>query len=394
MFKRSHFQELTKRLLEPKRFIQVISGPRQVGKTTLVQQVLDEIKLPFIYITADAVANTDIKWLEQQWQNARLILKTNQYSELILVIDEIQKIQNWSETVKANWDADIRDKVNIKLVLLGSSRLLIQKGLTESLTGRFETIYMGHWNYSEMSFAFGLSEEEYVWYGGYPGAVGLIKDEKRWNDYLLQSLIETTISKDILLLERINKPALLKNLFELGCIFSGQILSFTKILGQLLDAGNTTTLSHYLNLLDNVGLLTGLEKFSKGIIMQRSSSPKFQVQNTALLSSLSNYNFTEALTNPDVWGRHIESAIGAHLLQAAKNSDIQLYYWREGNFEVDFVLENKNRIVGIEVKSGISKFTSGMNRFNDQYKPHKMYLISENGLSWKEFLKINPGELF
>lgn len=195
-------------------------------------------------------------------------------------------------------------------------------------------------------------------------------------------------------MERINKPALLKNLFELGCIFSGQILSFTKILGQLLDAGNTTTLSHYLNLLDNVGLLTGLEKFSKGIIMQRSSSPKFQVQNTALLSSLSNYNFTEALTNPDVWGRHIESAIGAHLLQAAKNSDIQLYYWREGNFEVDFVLESKNRIVGIEVKSGISKFTSGMNRFNDQYKPHKMYLISENGLSWKEFLKINPVELF
>lgn len=394
MYKRIHFQELIKRLKEPKRFIQVITGPRQVGKTTLVQQVIEEITIPAMYISADAIANTDLTWLDQQWQNARLKLKTNQYTEFILVIDEIQKIQNWSEVVKANWDSDKLEKINIKLVLLGSSRLLIQEGLTESLTGRFETIYMGHWCFSEMNEAFGLSEEQFVWFGGFPGAAGLLGDEKRWNDYLLNSLIETTISKDILLIERINKPTLLRNLFELGCMYSGQILSFNKILGQLHDAGNTTTLSHYLNLLDNVGLLTGLEKFSKGIIMQRSSSPKFQVQNTALLSALSNYSFSDALLSNEIWGRHVESAVGAHLLDAVKTTDIKLSYWRDGNFEVDYVLEYNNKIVGLEVKSGTSKFTSGMNRFKTQFNPNKMYLISENGLSWKEFLNVNPMDLF
>jgi predicted AAA+ superfamily ATPase len=183
-------------------------------------------------------------------------------------------------------------------------------------------------------------------------------------------------------------------LFELGCIFSGQVLSFNKILGQLHDAGNTTTLSHYLNLLENVGLLAGLEKFSKGVIMQRSSSPKFQVQNTALFSALSNYTFPDALTNNEIWGRHVESAVGAHLLNATKTGDVKLTYWRDGNFEVDYVLEYKDKIIGLEVKTGNSKFTSGMNRFKSQYNPHKMYLIAENGLNWKEFLKINPVDLF
>ncbi len=394
MFKRPHFQELIKRLNEPKSFIQVITGPRQVGKTTLVQQVIEEIGIPAMYISADAVANTDLTWIDQQWQNARLKLKTNQYAELILVIDEIQKISNWSEIVKANWDADKINKINIKLVLLGSSRLLIQHGLTESLAGRFETIYMGHWGYSEMKEAFGLTEEQFVWFGGFPGAAKLLEDEKRWNDYILNSLIETTISKDILLIERINKPILLRNLFELGCMFSGQILSFNKIIGQLHDAGNTTTLSHYLNLLDNVGLLAGLEKFSKGLIMQRSSSPKFQVQNTALLSALSNYSFSDAILNNEIWGRHVESAVGAHLLNATKSGDVKLTYWRDGNFEVDFVLEYKDKIIGLEVKTGNSKFTSGMNRFHSQFNPHKMYLIAENGFSWKEFLNINPVDLF
>jgi uncharacterized protein len=394
MFKRSHFQELIKRLNEPKRFIQVVTGPRQIGKTTLVQQVIEEIKIPSIYISADGVASPGTNWLNQQWENARLKLKNNQYTELIFVIDEVQKIQNWSEYVKANWDSDIRNNLKIKLVLLGSSKLLIQKGLTESLAGRFETIYMGHWGFSEMKAAFDFTEEQFVWFGGFPGAACLLDDEKRWNDYLLNSLVETTISKDILLMERINKPILLRNLFELGCMFSGQILSYNKILGQLHDAGNTTTLSHYLNLLDNSGLLAGLEKFSGGVVMQKSSSPKFQVHNTALLSALSNHTFHDALNNAETWGRHVESAIGAHLLNMAKSKDINLFYWRDGNFEVDFVLVFKNQIVGIEVKTGKSKLTSGINRFRENYKPHKIYLISEDGLSWKEFLNVNPVDLF
>ena len=394
MFKRPHFQQLIKRLKEPKKFIQVINGPRQIGKTTLIQQVIEEIRISSIYISADGISNVNSNWIDEQWNVARLKLKNSQFNEIVFVIDEIQKITNWSETVKANWDADKINKIKIKLVLLGSSKLLLQEGLTESLAGRFETIYMGHWSFLEMHEAFGFSEEQYVWFGGYPGAASLIGDEKRWKDYILNSLIETTVSKDILLIERINKPALLRNLFELGCSFSGQILSFTKILGQLQDAGNTTTLSHYLHLLDSAGLLAGLEKFSRGKTMQRSSSPRFQVHNSGLLSVLSGISYSETFSNPELWGRHVESAVGVHLLNYSKTENFKLMYWRQGNFEVDFVLEYKKRIVGIEVKSGLAKFTKGMIKFNEMYNPHKMYLVSKNSLSWQEFLRINPVELF
>ena len=394
MFKRIHYQELVKRLNEPKKFIQVIFGPRQVGKTTLVRQVLDEISIQSIYISADDIINSDSVWLNQQWENARLKLKAISSKELVLVIHEIQKIQNWSESIKANWDADIRNQVPIKLVLLGSSRLMIQKGLTESLAGRFEAIYMGHWSFEEMSKAFDFNEEQFVWFGGYPGAASLIDDEERWKSYINYSLIETTLSKDILLMEQINKPVLLRNLFELGCIFSGQVLSLNKILGQLHDAGNTTTLSNYLRLLDSAGLLSGLEKFSGGKIVQRSSSPKFQVQNTALLSVLSGRKFKEVAENAEIWGRHVESAIGAHLLLYSKTDSYSLMYWRDGNFEVDFIIQKGEKIVALEVKTGKAKFNSGMNRFKSVYSPDRIYLISENGLSWKEFLKINPVDLF
>jgi predicted AAA+ superfamily ATPase len=394
MFKRPHYQQIIKRLNEPKKFIQVINGPRQIGKTTLIQQVIEVIRTPSIYISADGIINANSNWIDEQWNVARLKLKNKQLKEIVLVIDEIQKVSNWSETIKANWDADKINKIEIKLVLLGSSRLLLQKGLTESLAGRFETIYMGHWSFSEMHEAFGFSEEEFVWFGGYPGAASFIHDENRWKDYILNSLIETTVSKDILLIERINKPALLRNLFELGCLYSGQILSFTKILGQLQDAGNTTTLSHYLYLLNSAGLLGGLEKFSRGKTMQRSSSPRFQVHNSGLLSALSGAGFSETLLDSEKWGRHVQSAVGVHLINSSKTENFKLMYWRQGNYEVDFVLEYKQKIVGLEVKSGSAKFTKGMMKFSEIYNPHKMYLVSENGLSWQEFIKINPVELF
>ena len=368
MYKRPHYQQLVKRLNEPIKFIQVISGPRQVGKTTLVQQVINEIPIPSIYVSDDGIVNANSGWIDAQWNVARLKLKNSKSKEVVLVIDEIQKVANWSETIKANWDSDKINKIGIKVVLLGSSKLLIQEGLTESLAGRFEIIYMGHWSFSEMHKAFGFSEEQFVWFGGYPGAASLIDDEIRWKDYIVNSLIETTVSKDILLIERINKPALLRNLFELGCVFSGQILSLTKILGQLHDAGNTTTLSHYLHLLDNAGLLAGLEKFSRGKTMQRSSSPRFQVHNSGLLSALSSISYSEAFSSSEVWGRYIESAVGVHLLNYSKTENFRLMYWRQGNFEVDFVLEYKQKIIGLEVKSGSAKITNGMMKFSEMYK--------------------------
>jgi len=394
MFERAEIETLKSRLLEPRRTIQVVMGPRQVGKTTLVTHLFRQLKKPGLYESADAIPAGNSLWLDQIWEAARLKISTRSYDEFILIIDEIQKILNWSEIVKKNWDKDAFNGVPIKLVLLGSSRLLLQQGLTESLAGRFENIYLSHWSFAEMQQAFGWDEETYAFHGGYPGSASLINDGLRWKNYIRDSLIETSISKDILMLTRVHKPALLKNLFELGCASSGQILSYTKMQGQLQDAGNTTTLAFYLELLETAGLLGGLEKFASNSIRKRLSSPKLQVHNNALLSAYDQHSFQEVRQMPAAWGRVVESAIGAHLVNHAIKNDFSVYYWRERNDEVDFVLQSGQKTIALEVKSTLSRTKKGMQAFQKRFNPWKSYLIDNQNLSWKEFLRINPVELF
>ena len=312
----------------------------------------------------------------------------------LLVIDEIQKITNWSETVKRNWDADTRAGIEIRVVLLGSSRILIHDGLTESLAGRFETIFMGHWTYTEMQSAFDVDLDRYVWFGGYPGAAALMHDEPRWKAYVRDALIETSISKDILMMTRVDKPMLMRRLFELGCLHSAQILSFNKMLGQLQDARNTVTLSHYLHLLDMAGLLCGIEKYAAQLIRQRSSSPKFQVHNTAIIAAQRHETLLIARTDGNLWGRCVESAAGAHLINDSMAGGYRVSYWRERNAEIDFVLERAGEVIGIEVKSNHEAQTPGMKAFMDRFRPKRMLLVGPAGLPMEEFLKIRPVDLF
>ena len=394
MFERPYLQLLEKRIKERRKFIQVLMGPRQVGKTTLVNQLLENTGIPFHFVSADAIASFGHTWLELQWETARLKVEQSGTREFLLIIDEIQKIGNWSETVKLLWDADTQNKKQIKVILLGSSRLLLQQGLTESLAGRFESIYMGHWSFAEMKKAFGWNANQYVWFGGYPGSADMIKEEERWKNYIQHSLIETSISKDILMLTRVDKPALMKRLFELGCLYSGQILSYTKMLGQLQDAGNTTTLSHYLELLDTAGLLAGIEKYSPNVIRVRSSSPKFQVHNTALLSCQRSDLFNEVRLRPQEWGRVVESAIGAHLINYSLSEGFTVHYWRKRNDEVDFIIKKKGKVVALEVKTTTASSTSGMTAFQRHFHPAKILMIGKSGLPWQDFLQINPVTLF
>lgn len=394
MFERSSIEVLRNRIQENRKFIQVVMGPRQVGKTTLITQLLEKVPIGHIFESADAVPNSNATWLQQMWETARLQMKVSGAKEYLLVIDEIQKIDNWSEIVKQQWDRDTRESINIKLILLGSSRLLIQKGLTESLAGRFETLFLGHWSFLEMQTAFGWTIEQYVYFGGYPGSASLIGDEDRWKNYIKDSLIETSISKDILMLTRVDKPALLKRLFELGSLYSGQILSYTKLIGELQDVGNTTTLSHYLNLLSDCGLLGGLEKYAGNVIRKRSSSPKYQVYNNALLTAQDDKWFSDVIVNPKDWGRLVESSVGSHLINHSVSERYNLYYWREGNEEVDFILEKNGKLVALEVKSGQRADNTGMSIFAKKFNPSRLLLVGTGGIPYEEFLKINPKELF
>jgi hypothetical protein len=385
-YRRREAAVLSARLAEPRRFIQVVAGPRQVGKTTLVHQVADELSAAVVSASADEPTLRGSQWIAAQWEAARLHVGAE---GAVLVLDEVQKIPGWSEVVKRLWDEDTRRRVNLRVVLLGSAPLLIQRGLAESLAGRFETIRLGHWSFVEMETAFGWSFDRYVFYGGYPGAASLVDDAERWARYVLDALVETTLSRDVLLLTRVDKPALLRRVFELACRYSGQILSYTKMLGQLQDAGNTTTLAHYLDLLAGAGTVTGLQKFAGSAARSRGSSPKLQVLNTALTSAVSGLGFDETRADPERWGRLVESAVGAHLANAAARAECELFYWRDRNREVDFVVRRGRRVVALEVRSGRARdVRSGIDAFAAAFRPTRSLLVGSDGLSVEDFLRM------
>ena len=404
-FQRPQVNTLRQRLAEPPHPIIALFGPRQTGKTTIVRQALRQIDLRSRYLAVDEPDTTDFRipsaagatfplsqardtnWLVRNWEEARIEAERSPRG-FVLVFDEIQKIPQWSETVKGLWDADRARNCPLRVVILGSAPLLMQSGLSESLAGRFETIRVAHWSFKEMSEAFDFDLPTYLYFGGYPGAARIVRDPERWRAYVLGALVEPNIERDILAMTRIDKPALLKRLFELGAVHSGQILSYTKMLGQLQDAGNTTTLARYLDLLASAGLLAGLPKYANQPQRRRASSPKLNVLNTALMTAGSGYAFAEAQADRSFWGRIVESAVGAHLLNTAA-SGIRLYYWRDGSNEVDFVLQRGPRTVAIEVKSGARRTAlRGMGEFERRFNPHRSLVVGEGGVPLNEFLTV------
>lgn len=396
------------------RFITIVTGPRQSGKTTLILQALDQVEIRSLYLlvgepnlapshlssdTERGSATTsdkdniiseekDSMWLIRKWEQARREARRLEQG-FILVLDEIQKIPNWSETVKGLWDADRRNDCPLRVVLLGSAPLIMQTGLTESLAGRFFPIRLTHWSFTEMSSGFDFDLQSYIYFGGYPGVAPLVHRQEDWQRYVSGALIEPNIERDILSLRRVDKPALLKRLFQLSAQYSGQILSYNKMLGQLKDAGNTTTLAHYLDLLSKAGLITGLEKYSGASLRSRASSPKLNVLNTALMSACSEYTFEEAKADRSFWGRLVESAVGAHLFNTGIQDNISVYYWRDKNHEVDFVIKRGPKVAAFEVKSGVRKANiSGLKEFEKRFKPKSRLLVGEGGIPVEEFLSV------
>ena len=424
-FERPHGKTLRARLEEDPRWIIVITGPRQAGKTTLVRQVLDRIRRPSSHIAVDApdptatlpssiasatdaphsawstapaaalppVDKRDARWLVRQWEQARLAARRSERG-FVLALDEIQKIPNWSETVKGLWDADRLAGVPLHVVLLGSAPLLMQQGMSESLAGRYEVIRMEHWSFEEMAAAFDFDLDRYVYFGGYPGPAPVIRDEIRWRRFIRDSLIEPNIERDILALRRVDKPILLKQLFGLGAEYSGRILSYNKMLGQLQEAGNTTTLARYLDLLSMAGLITGLSKYAGRSHQRRASSPKLNVLNTALMSVHSDYTFEQARADRTFWGHLVESAVGAHLMNTG-GGEYRVYYWRDRGREVDFVLEHGRRLVLLEVKSGRRRGNaSGLEAFRANFPVKASHIVGRGGIPISEFLLTPTREWF
>lgn len=386
MIVRKQIKELESRIMEPRRTIQVVAGPRQIGKTTVVKQLLERVSMPSMYFNADAVEAGAKEWIAAKWEEARARMRFSGNKEFLMVIDEVHKIENWSEQVKKEWDADTFADVNLKVILLGSSRLLLKKGLTESLAGRFELVPMGHWSYEEMHEAFGWDINQYIYFGGYPGSAVYLPNESRWRRYMRDAIVSPAIEKDVLQTTYVYKPALMHQLFRLGCGYSGELLAYNKMLGMLQDGGNATTLANYMEVLGESKLLTGLQKYTVDKSRRYRSIPKLQVFNNALLTVMTDgMTFEKAYTNPQLWGRWVESAVGCYLLDKADELEYQLYYWRDNNEEVDFVITRGGRLLAIEVKSGRWQMNSGLATFRERFHPQYSLVVGGSAMPLVEF---------
>lgn len=393
MYTRKEYTTLMHRLSETRTFIQVLMGPRQTGKSTLINQVLQATSIPHVLFSADTVDENDGDWISRSWASARVTMALQHADEFILVIDEIQKIKNWSEYVKREWDNDSRNKLNMKVVLLGSSRLMLRKGLTESLAGRYELIRIGHWTYTEMRDAFGWTLDQWIYFGGYPGSAPIIKDERRWRKYVRDALIAPSIEKDVIMTSRIYKPALMAQLFDLGCSYSGEMLSLTKLLGQLQDAGNVTTMKSYLNILKQCNLLAALQKYANDAARRYQSIPKFQVFNNALLTASRRTTFAQTRIDTEAWGRWVESSVGAYLIGQAEEDEYEVYYWRDHDDEVDFIVNRDNQLTALEVKSGRRGMNSGLPQFSKKFHPDRSLVIGTNGISLEDFFSVKLSDI-
>lgn len=368
MLQLSFTDVLRERLGEPHPLIQVILGPRQVGKTTGVRQVLKTLKFSHVYFSADDVVAADRSLLLEQWQKAKLL-----GPGAVLVIDEIQKIPNWSEVIKKLWDAEDK-KRRIKCVLLGSASLTLQKGLSESLTGRFEEIRVPHWNFADSKRAFGLSLDQYLNFGGYPGSYEFIKDPERWRAYVQGAIIETVIGKDILGQRTVAKPALFRQAFAILSHYPAQEISYTKLLGQLQDKGNTDLIKHYIELYEGAFLFRALHKYSAKPTLRKSSSPKILPLCPALHTVTQS---SDVASESEKRGRLVELAVGMELTRLPG----ELYYWREGPYEVDYIRAHGGMITAIEVKSGRKTSGKGLDAFLTKFPKAKPVIVTEDLLA-------------
>lgn len=396
MYQRRHLNILKSRMAEPRRRMQIVMGPRQVGKSTLVGQFTEGISVPFDFFAADGVNRFDSSWIPNKWQQVRMRMDIHSEQEHILIIDEVQKIRGWSEQVKKEWDEDSRSHRNLKVILLGSSRLLLQKGLEESLEGRFETIKMGYWDWQEMHEAFGFSMDEYVYFGGFPGLAPDIQDEDRWRNLMEDSIISPILTRDILEIEEIRNPALLRQVFELACIESAKELSLTKMQGTM-NSGTVPTIKNYLDILNKSMIVQPLQNYSPSRVKEKQSVPKMQVFNNAFRNRFGTFSFDEARVDPAEWGRLVESAVGAHLANRAMTDDYELFYWRnERRQECDYVLRKGQALVAIEVKSGSVDKTIGFEKFKEQFadKVTAAFIVGPHALPLDDFFIMDQKSLF
>lgn len=391
-FLRPMTRELLKRLGEGAALPQIVIGPRQIGKTTAIGQTVGSLSgkgFAAVLADADAMAAPPEKWVVEHWRKAHALAGTGKPT--ILAFDELQKVPGWSEIVKREFDVSQRSNAGPRprIVISGSSALLVSKGMRESMAGRFELIRFPHWGLAEERAAFAVDIETHVALGGYPRRREFLPDTGRFLDYVRDSIIESVLSKDLLLLNPVDKPVLLRRLFEFACHHPAEVVSLQKMLGQLTDKGNVTTIAHYLDLLAAAFLVTPIQKYSPEILRIRSSSPKLIVMAQALLAAVQDKKPDALARDREQYGRWVENAVGAHLLR----SGLEVFYWRDRDREIDFVARKGRAVMAVEVSVSPKKHTpDSLKRLARKIGIARSVVVGPQGVALESFLLRDPVE--
>lgn len=370
---------LRKRLREPAPArAQILSGPRQVGKTTLLGEIAAEWAGQAIYAPADAPETSLSGWWENLWSKAERLTVRRMG---VLLIDEIQGLPDWSRLLKSKLDYIKRRRIPLHVVVSGSSALQLGLGTRETMAGRFERLRLLHWPARELMQRFQISAgagvEQVVRFGSYPGAVALLPDYARWRDYIKDSIVEPAIGRDVLMMEAIRKPALLRQVFAVCVGHPAEIISIQKLCGQLTERGALDTVAHYLHILEEACLVAAVPKYSLKVVRQRAAPPKLVILNNALLSVTGAQTPPRAGRDPERWGRWVENACIALAWNAGQNP----CYWRTEPLETDMVLDGSWGRWAVEIKTGPygNRDLAGVLEFCRRYADFRPLVLCEPG---------------
>jgi predicted AAA+ superfamily ATPase len=382
--------------------IQLLSGPRQVGKTTLLLELAEELGAAALYAPADAPEAVLPGFWERLWDQAEEV--AGKAGRAVVLLDEAHLVPDWAGRLKGVWDRLRRKKLPIQIVATGSSALRLASGSRESLAGRFERITLTHWSAASLAQVFKLSPEvaalTIVEEGSYPGAFELRSDRARWSAYLRDAIVGPAIGRDILALAAVRRPALLRQVFGACASSPAQIVSLQKIQGQLQDAGALETIAHYLALLEEAYLVAPIQKYAARAARRRNAPPKLVTLSNALSAAVDPRGAPSQKAEPDRFGAWVENACLAH----AWNAGQQVSYWREEPLEVDGILEGSWGSWAIEVKTGGFQASDlkGLLELTRRHRALRPLVICEqsrigtaertgvSAISWQQFLLDGP----
>lgn len=377
-FERTHVQALLSRLSLPSPAVQAVVGPRQVGKSTLIRQVLEKLEAPTVFLSCKSVQYRQTGWIHKEWEIARLLAK--HHGHCVIAVDDAQRLPGWAPLLCQLHKEDLEQQRDIRIVITGSSELELLQQLKDKFPQSHEVIRAGYWTYPEMRCAFNWGIEQYLFYGGLPRSGDEPSDDETWLNWIRELMFDNLLKEDVKAVAPAQNHEAIFDYFKVSSVHSGNIMSYAQLAQKLPFTVKPTTLANYQKVLSRAGISNGLARIQDGGEISRSGSPKLQLSSNAWLTGMMNSRFDKLRSQGVIWKQVFKSAVGAHLLNFAQENAYSVHYWFDRQHRVDFVLKKNDALVPIVVMPGdVKQGTDAIQAFaKNNAMPHAIILQAGN----------------